>query len=434
MPGGTLNYTIVYYNNGSVDAHNVVLKERYSQSIAFVSAYPVPDEGTTDKWSLGELPAGSSGTILIQATVSPLAPAGSMISNRVDLTCKEGYSAKSIVNTTVAGQPLNITKSASPDPVLAGGTLTYTITYRNVGSTVQTDVKICDWLDSHIDYLIDTTLDPPLINESSGDNYRWNRSYLGPGESGTITMKVKIKPREDFTESATKLINTYKIYSNESTGMQGTLETLAIKVNSLWIYKTADKKSYSQGQNITYTINYGNSEENLAATNVTVTDYLPEGVILISPPDDLYRKTLTWDIGTLEPKESGSIMVMVQIPNKPNATFQETSVVSGEGYAYIRKELSTAEKSRSLINRAEIVGYYYDLRYPANASSTVALVGSPGTSIKTREQGSGTFRETEKSSLFQENRSVSLDKDLFASYHATTFLLPGNRSIEHVCV
>lgn len=429
-PGALLNYTIVYQNIAGSVAHDVVITESYNKSVTFLRSDPSPDSGTIDRWSLGDLAAGELGKISIQTRVNPLVKPGLIITNLAEISCKEKCSNISIVNTTVAGERLNITKSAYPNPISPGETLTYTISYQNVGAALETNVTIFDWLDRRVD-LVDVTSNPPLNGSNYGDYYWWSVGDLYPDEEGTITMRVKVKSDGSIQNNATWLINTYKINSTQSAGTKASLETLV--VHSLWINKTTDKTSYGQGENITYTIRYGNSAP-IVATNVTVTDYLPEVTLIsASPPQspNPSSRDLKWDIGILKANESGTITIIAQIPKKANATFHETSEVSGVGYSYVRKELSTEEEKKSLINRANITGYYYNLPFPANASSSVTLIGSAGTSILSRLHGSGTYRESERSSLYQENKSVSLDRTLFAKYQQTTSPLPGDRSIEY---
>jgi uncharacterized repeat protein (TIGR01451 family) len=543
LSGGLLNYTIVYENNGGADAHYVVIKETYNKSLTFLSSDPAPDTGTADQWSLGVLKMGESGRIQIQARVSAIALPGSIITNQVLLTALENSSAISILNTTVAGNDLNITKSASANfvapgknltyniayrnngsikqtnvtihdwldpyvdlvngstqrdllwrlgdlnpgdggtitiavkinnsiPVSAskiinkyrinslqyagktwalvtgvmrgglnitkrassdfvppGGSLTYTITYRNEGSVNQTNVTIHDWLDPYVDLVgANPTLDPP--NGRSGNYLWWFRKYLNSSEEGTINITVKAN--STIPKGVSKIINTYRINSTQFAGKNATLDTDV--VHSLWIRKKADKSAYSEGENITYTIDYGNTES-IPAKNVTVTDILPRVILIsVSPPPSTITNgnNLTWRVGTLGKSESRIIEIVVQIPKKAKANFYETSLVQGDGYAYVRKGFDTLEKKEALINRAEINGSYGKYPYPVPpAISIVTILGSPGTSISSLEHGSGYYKEEAKSSLHQENKSISLEKDLFAKYGKTAFLLPGNRSLNY---
>ncbi|MFA6372468.1 MAG: hypothetical protein WCW68_07570 [Methanothrix sp.] len=542
-PGGLLNYSIVYENIGGADAHDVVIKETYNKSITVLTSDPAPDTRTADQWSLGDLKMGESGRIQIQTRVSALALPGSEITNQVELTSRDNYSAISIINTTVASTDLNITKIASANFVSPGRNLTYFIMYRNNGSIKQTNVMIHDWLDPYVDlvngssqrYLLwrlgdlnpgeggtitikvnvknalpvnaskitnnyrinslqfagktatlvtgvlrgglnitkiassdfvppgrfltytityrnegsenltnvtihdwldpyvdlnssGVTANPPLSSGRSGNYLWWYRRYLNSSEEGTITIKVMTNstiPKDVF-----KIINAYGINSTEFPRKNATLETDV--VHSLWIRKTADKSAYNREDNITYTINYGNAG-NMSASSVNVTDLLPE-VILISvspPPSNTSGNNLTWRVGTLGGNESRTIQIVVQIPKKAKANYYETSLVQGDGYAYVRKGFSTEEKKEALINRARISGYYGIYLYKVISNSTVTILGSPGTSISSREHGSGYYKEESKSSLHQENKSISLEKGLFAKYRRTAFLLPGNRSLNY---
>jgi len=365
---------------------------------------------------------GESGRILIRGRVSALALPGSEITNQVEMTSRDGSWAVSIINTTVARYGLNITKSASKDPVQSGENLTYTIKYRNDGSIKQTNVTIHDWLDQYVD----------LINGSSQKYLLWRRGDLNPGEEGAITITVKVN--NTIPANVFKIINTYGINSTQFARITATLETGVIHPSGLWIMKKADKSAYNREENITYTINYGNAAL-IPADSVNVTDFLPE-VDLISaspsPSSIMSGNILTWNVGTLRENELGTIQIIVQIPKKAKANFYETSLVQGDGYAYVRKGFSTEEKKEALINRAEISGYYDNNKLDKNSSnSTVTILGSPGTSISSLEHGSGHYEEEAKSSLHQENKSISLEKNLFAKYQRTAFLLPGNRSLNY---
>jgi uncharacterized repeat protein (TIGR01451 family) len=66
LPGGTITYTIAYQNKDSNTIYDVVIVESYPQGTNFISASPPPDEGTENRWTIGDLPPGASGTITIQ--------------------------------------------------------------------------------------------------------------------------------------------------------------------------------------------------------------------------------------------------------------------------------------------------------------------------------------------------------------------------------
>jgi len=541
IAGGLLNYTIIYRNTGGSDAHDIVIKETYDKNLTFLRSVPPPNAGSVNRWSLGVLKVGESGSIQIQTKVNALAVPGSIIVNKVELTARENTTAISFVNITVGSGDLNISKIALANPVLPGSNLTYsiiyrnngsikqtnvtihdwldpnvvlanlstqrdliwhlgdlnpgeggiitvkvlvkntilgntsriinryrissqqftgrinelvtgvingelnitkiassdfvppgreliyTIAYRNNGSVNQTDVMIHDWLDSYVD-LVDIKANPPLISEMSGNYLWWRLGDLKPGDGGTITIKVRAN--KIIPDYVSRITNTYRINSTQFAGKNSSLKTDV--VHSLWIRKKADKSIYNREDNITYTIDYGNSGIT-PAYFVNVTDLLPQ-VILISVypiPSTINGNNLTWRIGTLGENESRTIRIVAQIPKKAKANYYETSLVQGDGYAYVRKGFSTEEKKEGLTNIAMISGYYGAYPYKVSANSSVTVLGSPGTSISSQEHGSGYYKEEAKSSLHQENKSIRLEKNLFAQYKKTAFFLPGNRSLNY---
>lgn len=431
-PGGYINYTISYENTGtgSECAHEVVVKETYNKSLHFVSASPPPDVGSSNIWTIGSLEKGEAGTIKIMLRADSSLQRGSLISNTAEIICKENVSAWAAINTTVSGVSLNIAKSASSNLVIPGETFTYTIDYRNDGPDKFTGVNISDFLDDRVEFQ-DAQ---PQPTDNLGRRFRWYIGDLSPEKQGTIEITVRVKDKTSFPKSASSIINAYRIDSKELAGINATLETLV--VSGLWIKKTADKGSCYAEENITYTIKFGNSEGNLKAENVVVVDAIPKvELVSISPaPTSIQGSVLQWNIGTLNPNQAGIITLVVQIPKGPEVIFGETSSVMGNGYARVSKRLSTTLEDKQLVNNVNITGYYVNgsIRMLSKASdcARVVILGA-GTEIKTLEHGSGHYEEDESSSLRISNKSINLNRDIFAKYEKTSFSLPRGRVLEH---
>ena len=428
-PGDFLDYTIVYQNSGGTDVHEAVVKETYDRNFLFLSASPAPEAGTNDTWKIGDFPQRGSGTITIKGSVSSSAIRGTNITNRACMTSRENVSLCAVINTTVAG--LTITKSASPDIVGKGGALTYTIVYKNDAPFKQTNVTIDDYLDKNVIPGIPS----PDADIKLPNHYTWKVPDLNPGEERHILLPVTITADPNVNS----IMNIYNIHSdNQIITSNATLLTTV--VHSLWINKTADKKMYNRDENITYTIRYGNANSsNLDATNITIEDILPDIDLLgVSPvPSSVNGNILKWSIKKLAANENGVIMLYMHIPKQLNISFDETSSVRGEGYVHVSRLLSTTVEKSALINRANISGEYRmgtdTLPFISKDSSTsaVTILGSPGTELRTSEHGSGHYEEDEKSSLRLENKSITMQRDLFAKHGKTTFSLPCKRSIEY---
>lgn len=427
-PGGTINYTITYQNIGKEDAHQIVVREKYDPNLKFKSANPIPDAGNFDTWTLGDLKSGDSGTIIINANINSNAEYGSSIMNVAEVTCKENSTDRATINTTVGG--LYVTKTA-PDIVKIGSTLNYTINYENYGPGKQTNVTIYDELDRNVGF--EGSSPQPTIN--SDNRYWWKLGDLNAGDRGTISIQVKVADNAPDPISNKYNISSYQIPSYP-------LKTRNTKVvSSLWISKTANRTSYSPGDDVTYKITYGN-KENMPAQYVNVTDILPNVELLSVSPSPTSRdgNTLTWNIGDLYPDQDQdplvpprTILIMVHVPEKAEIRFNEESSVRGEGYIYVNKKLSTVEENTALINRANISGCYKkgsDTVWE-NHTSTWTIVGAAGTELSTYEHGSGYYKEDERTSLRSKNHSIALSKDITAQHNNTAFSLPEGRSIKY---
>jgi len=94
------------------------------------------------------------------------------------LECSTNKTNSSRSNTT-------ITKSG-PTFANSGVDITYTITYKNIGTNYATNVVITETYPPEVEYV---SADP----EPNTGNNQWTIGTLAPGEGGTITVTVHIK-------------------------------------------------------------------------------------------------------------------------------------------------------------------------------------------------------------------------------------------------
>ena len=233
--GKTLTYTISYQNLGNETAHSVVINENYDKGVTFVYSSPLPDVGSNNIWSLGDLAKGVSGTITINVRVNPLVQNGTLLLNTAGISSAENIKANASVSTTVLGLTplLQINKTASKDLIGAGGKFSYTITYKNIGQVNATNVSIDDIVDQNLDFKDSTP--EPSVNTLDGHHLIWNSTRLKatillPGASGTIVMDMQAK--DPIPDSVKRVCNLYKMSSNETQGDYKSLCILA--VHSLW--------------------------------------------------------------------------------------------------------------------------------------------------------------------------------------------------------
>jgi uncharacterized repeat protein (TIGR01451 family) len=164
VAGGEITYTITVGNNGPGPATDVELEDAVpagTKAVAVVLSDPDTDcdvvgpSKTVFKCDLGTIPEGEVVVLVLVVDTSPATT--SPVSNVVTIEA-EGDSVAAnntaTATTTVEPQPgtpppppaadLVLKKSDSPDPVAAGGKLTYTLTVTNAGPDPATGVTLVD--------------------------------------------------------------------------------------------------------------------------------------------------------------------------------------------------------------------------------------------------------------------------------------------------
>ncbi|MCX6677133.1 MAG: hypothetical protein NTU95_04210 [Methanothrix sp.] len=413
--GNQLTYKIKYNNDGA-DLHGVVIKETYDRKLVkFESSDPPPDMGTDDQWTLGELKSGSHGELLVYVQVNSSAQEGTMLKNLVNISSNERINASAENTTTIKNaKSLTIIKEASKTLISQGSPdLQYTITLKNNDVKKATNVTVTDIIDANLNYILSSS----LPNRILGRSYHWDVSDLEPGDERTIEITTRLKPKAELTDGKLeKVYNLYRVESNQSIGNFKILETEVM--HSLFIVKKAEKRSYSSGELINYTIFYGNSQ-NQPATNVKIFDKLPDVEFLFADPSpsSLGGNLLKWDIGELSARTNNSISLTVRLRKRPEMKFQERGSISGVGYVYTRSRLSTDTEPHFLTNYVNITGSYgigpdNEVQYNDSSSDSVAIGDNIGTEVGMDEHGSGYYHNDQTISLNNTNRSIILDKQI----------------------
>jgi len=337
--GSNITYTFGYSNTGNASATSVILTDTLPASTTFVSA---TGGGTlsagTVTWSAGTLAAGASGSVQMVVRVnSPLAN-GTIITNgtyNIDSAQTTPVSGAAVTTTVTSAPVLTISKTDAPDPVNAGGNITYTIGYSNTGNMNASGVVITDALPANTSFVSATG-----GGTHTAGTVTWSIGPLNAGASGSVQMVARVN--SPLANGSTITNASYAIDSVETSPVGGGAVTTTVTATPvLTISKTDSPDPVQSGGNITYTINYANTG-NASASAVVLTDTIPVNTTFVSATGGGAESAgvVTWNVGTLAAGASGSAQLVVRVTSPlANGTIitngthgidsAETSPVSG---------------------------------------------------------------------------------------------------------
>ena len=209
---------------------------------------------------------------------------------------------------------LCVSKVDSPDPVVAGGELTYTVTVTNFGPSSVLASDIFRVSDSLPDGFTATSWTPSAGSYDSSSG-AWTGLVLASGESVTLTVVGTVSP-----EAEGSLTNTVTVTPPEGVtdthpcNNQATETTTVTNQAPLTITKTTPKTSYQVGDTVTYTVQVTNQGPS-TARNLVITDKVPEGMEYLSAGEggSYAAGVVTWNLDTLNPGEKVTRTVTVKV-------------------------------------------------------------------------------------------------------------------------
>ncbi len=279
-------YTIIVDNNGPDDASSVTVTDTLPSGVMLGSASASPTVGMCGETggvvtcNVGNLRFGASATVRI--AVTPLRAAlptlPTSITNRIsvaavspgDLHPENNAATRS--TTVYPPVDLSLTKTDTPDPVAAGGSLTYTLTVTNHGPVEARSVTVTDPLPPGVDFGSATG----CTYTSSDRTVHCTLLVLANRGSATFRIVVTVGPTTSGVISNTASVAGLGPDANpaDNTATQPTSVTTDAE---LAITKTDLPDPVYLATNLTYTITVVNNGP-VTATNVMVTDDLPSTV------------------------------------------------------------------------------------------------------------------------------------------------------------
>jgi uncharacterized repeat protein (TIGR01451 family) len=335
--GSTLTYTLVVTNHGPSPATNVVLTDPLPVGVILVEVQTT--RGTAEETAgtitanLGDMQVGESAIVTIVVTVDSswtegLRNTAQVTSDTLDPDpqnnlAEEPTEVEQLVN-------LSITKSDTPDPVVAGQPLTYTLLVRNDGPSDATGVVVVDDLPGDVTFVSWVT-SQGSVSHSDGV-VTANLGNLAAGQSATITLNVHVSPaaRDTLTNRAHVSANEEEMDDEDN---RAEVETTVIVVVDLAITKLDNPDPVVAGQQLTYTLEVSNLGAS-QATGVTVIDTLPPGVSFVSATTTQGTTShaggiVTVNLGDMAPGQMETVTILVAVAPTAHGTLTNTASVSG---------------------------------------------------------------------------------------------------------
>lgn len=346
-PGSLITYILKITNDGNETAYDVTVYD-YIQldRVDVVSTTPASViTNNTVKWSIGTLSPGSTIYLYLVVRVRESVSNGTLILNRAEVTWRDNtgqlYGPRSDEFTTLilSNPQLTIVKSG-PLTTLPNQLVTYTITVYNAGGSPAYNVTVVDQLPPEVTFVTST----PTPFSISGSTVTFKLSRLNPGEYYVIliTVNMSVVVEGDYEDYVNNASVTWSDIDSRSYGpVRDAIVTRVYSRPQIILGKIGSISGYIN-ETISFTITVVNTGGS-TAYNVTVWDYLPYGIKLVSSnytyQYDNETRRITWLIEELGPGETIIITIQARVCEIEydgviviNNVYANWSDVNGEPY------------------------------------------------------------------------------------------------------
>ncbi|PFL21912.1 cell surface protein [Bacillus cereus] len=300
--GETLTYSIALANIGNIAATNVIYTDPIPSGTTFipgsVTVNGVIQAGANpaNGISIGTIAANSTTTtttISFQVFV-PSIPQTNPILNSGTTTYQyipvpnqpavSGTDTTNIVSTQVNNATVTMAKAVDKNFADIGDTLTYTVSFTGTGNTNANNVIFTDVIPTGTTFVLNSlTIDGTTqvgANPANGVNI----GSIPTGSTKNVSFQVVVNtiPASNVVSNGSSASYQYTVNPSQSPitkNISSNLVSTQINNANLTLTKSTNKQFATIGETISYTILITNSG-NTAATNVQLTDPLPNGTIL----------------------------------------------------------------------------------------------------------------------------------------------------------
>lgn len=344
--GSPLSYTLTVTNDGPNAATGVTVVDTVPASLSGVTATS-PDgtctiDGRVVTCDLGELAAGATATVTITGTptvTGTISNSVTVVADQPDPDTDDNTDSETTQVEDGGGMgggtdvaDLSVTKTDSPDPVMVGDELTYTVTVTNGGPDPAPGTTLTDQLPATVDLSAATVTSGGGSCSSSGQTVVCELGTLAAGD--VVTVEITVTPQSTGTIQNTAQVGAE--VNDDTPGNNSASEsTQVVDVAGggvdLAVVKSDSADPVAPGATFDYVLevsNQGTSD----ATGVTLRDDLPASVTIVSLPPGCSAdgNLVTCDLGSLAAGFSTTVTLTVQAPGSETALTNTATVAADQ--------------------------------------------------------------------------------------------------------
>src|SRR6266516_270908 len=329
--------------------------------------------GPNDSLLTGPVPLAPGSAASLLARVASPAAASPGVIDTITVTATSRFSpavsssVQDRLDVSSAPVAVSLTKLVDRATAAEADVLTYTLDYAVSGSAVASAVQLADSIPAGTSYVPGTMRwNGAPLTDAGGDDAGFiapagngvvvvDFGTLAPGAAGSVTFQVQVNPGPARTVNNRSNV-TFNSGGGSDTTLSNTVQTNVL-VPALSLSKQLTSPSGALvGQQVKYTLRYGNAAGAAPAQSVVLTDTLPTGLQYVSatPAPAVAGQVLTWSLGTLAAGDSGAIDLVAVV----SPTVRDTVLV--RNLAFLQAQGTAAQTA---------------------AAAQLALVGPPSAAL-----------------------------------------------------
>jgi large repetitive protein len=329
--GGALTYTLTVTNHGPGNSSGYTISDTLPSSLSN------PATTSTGCSISGQvLTCVSANPLNAGATSAPVTVTGNVpnpfttpITNTATVTANEqdpNPTNNSDGVTTTPQADLQMTKTASPSPVVPGTNETYTLTVKNNGPDTAESVSVSDPLPSEASFSSSSS----GCTESSG-TVHCSATSVAPGASKTFTITVHLDSSLAHCPRNTATVTSSTSDPDTTNNTSTVCPPFKQKAN-IQVQKLASSAAVTAGGQVMYTLVVNNNGPS-DATGVIVSDAVPAGLTLASAQPSQGSCSLssaTCNLGNIADGGSAQVLVTANVASTASGSITNCATATGD--------------------------------------------------------------------------------------------------------